>query len=84
VLAAEPGIVEVLVAAWFWSVALAFAFGFTGCEYEGAVDEALLEGCVVVDCAADWSAAEVLGVWLLTAGLWAACPGADSVLAAAD
>lgn len=50
-LAAELGVVEVLVAAWFWSVV--FAFGFTGCEYEGEVDEALLEGCVVVvvvDC----------------------------------
>lgn len=46
VLAAEFGIVELLVAAWFWSVAL--VFGFTGCEYEGAADEALLEGCVVV------------------------------------
>lgn len=45
VLAAEFGVVELLAAAWFWSVAL--VFGFTGCEYEGAADEALLEGCVV-------------------------------------
>ncbi len=45
-LAAEPG-VAVLVAAWLWSVA--FAFGLTGCEYEGEVaEEVLVEGCVLV------------------------------------
>jgi hypothetical protein len=62
VLAAEPGIAELLVAWLFCSVA--FAFGFTGWEYEGeAADEALLEGCVVLVAdvlVADWSAAVLL------------------------
>ncbi len=55
---AAPGVAELFAALW----SVAFAFGFTGCEYEGEVDdEALLEGCVVVvlvDCEVvvlDWA-----------------------------
>ncbi len=50
-------LVEGVVAlAALWSDAL--AFGFTGCEYEGAALElALLDGCAVVEVAAELSAA---------------------------
>jgi hypothetical protein len=61
VLAAAPVLVEGVVAlAALWSDAL--VFGFTGFEYEGEVELALLDGCAVVEVA-DWSVVELVLDW---------------------
>ena len=77
-------LVEGVVAlAALWSDAL--AFGFTGCEYEGAALElALLDGCAVVEVAAelvlDCAFMLLLSVAVLDAG--AAVVAAPAVAAA--